>query len=316
VAATAADFTETVNKVNSMQSSWTAAHPDRFASEEDVKALLGAFLPGDANHRAPAVDNTTLLSDFKAPTSFNAVENWPKCGGMADVRDQSSCGSCWAFGSTDSFQDRACVASGKDIRYSAEDTAFCSTAGMGCNGGNSAWDWFTETGVCTGGDYTDIGSGKSCLPYSLAPCAHHVPATSKYPKCPSSEYPSPRCTGQCSEKSYATSKKQDKFKAKRAFSVRGVSKIQQELMTNGPLYVAFTVYADFPTYKSGVYKHTTGSALGGHAVELMGWGTENGEDYWLVKNSWNEQWGANGFFKIARGSDECGIEDDVSGGTF
>merc|ERR1712100_625730 len=121
---------------------------------------------------------------------------------------------------TDSFQDRACVASGKDIRYSAEDTAFCSTAGMGCNGGNSAWDWFTETGVCTGGDYTDIGSGKSCLPYSLAPCAHHVPATSKYPECPS-----PRCTGQCPEKSYATSKKQDKFKAKRAFSVRGVSKI-------------------------------------------------------------------------------------------
>ena len=64
VAATAADFTETVNKVNSMQSSWTAAHPDRFASEQDVKVLLGAFLPGDAKHRAPAVDNTTLLSDF------------------------------------------------------------------------------------------------------------------------------------------------------------------------------------------------------------------------------------------------------------
>merc|ERR1711968_131897 len=140
------------------------------------------------------------------------------------------------------------------------DTAFCSTAGMGCDGGNSAWDWLTEEGVCTGGDYTDIGSGKTCLPYSLAPCAHHVPATIKYPKCPSSEYPSPRCTGKCSEKSYATSKKQDKVKAKRAFSVRGVSNIQKELMTNGPLYVAFTVYADFPTYKSGVYKHTTGSS--------------------------------------------------------
>merc|ERR1711988_624009 len=126
-------------------------------------------------------------------------------------------------------------------------------------------------GVCTGGDYTDIGSGKTCLPYSLAPCAHYVPATSKYPKCPSSEYPSPRCTGKCSEKSYAKSKEQDKVRAKRAFSVRGVSNIQKELMTNGPLYVAFTVYADFPTYKSGVYKHTTGSALGGHAVELMGW---------------------------------------------
>jgi len=85
-------------------------------------------------------------------------------------------------------------------------------------------------------------------------------------------------------------------------------------MNNGPLYVAFTVYGDFPTYRSGVYKHTSGSALGGHAVELMGWGTEDGQDYWLIKNSWNEQWGDNGFFKIVRGSDECGIEDSVNAG--
>lgn len=87
-------------------------------------------------------------------------------------------------------------------------------------------------------------------------------------------------------------------------------------MTNGPLYVAFTVYADFETYKSGVYKHTTGGFLGGHAVEMIGWGTENGEDYWLIKNSWNEEWGDGGLFKIARGVNECGIEGSVSGGTL
>ena len=83
-----------------------------------------------------------------------------------------------------------------------------------------------------------------------------------------------------------------------------------------PVSAAFTVYADFPTYKSGVYKHTTGQALGGHAVEIIGYGTENGEDYWLVKNSWNEQWGDAGTFKILRGSNECGIEDDISAVTF
>lgn len=106
------------------------------------------------------------------------------------------------------------------------------------------------------------------------------------------------------------------MKATDSYSVRGVSQIQKELMKNGPLYVAFTVYSDFPTYNSGVYSHTSGQALGGHAVELIGWGTESGTPYWLVKNSWNEQWGANGLFKIKRGSNECGIEDDVSGGTI
>jgi len=87
-------------------------------------------------------------------------------------------------------------------------------------------------------------------------------------------------------------------------------------MTNGPLAVAFTVYADFPTYTSGVYTHTEGSALGGHAVAMLGWGTENGKDYWLIKNSWSAKWGDAGFFKIKRGVDECGIEDDVSGTKF
>ena len=312
---TLASMATAVNAAN--DATWTAAPSStRFGSLEEVKVLLGAYLPGDKAYVQLPEKNVTAFEVEAIPSDFSSATNWPKCGGMADVRDQSACGSCWAFGSTDSFQDRACVATGKDIRYSAEDTAFCSSAGNGCDGGNSAWNWFRSVGVVTGGDYTDKGSGKSCLPYSLAPCAHHVPATSKYPKCPAGEYPSPRCTNKCSDSAYPTSKSADKMKAAQAYSVRGVSKIQTEIMTHGPLYVAFTVYADFPTYKSGVYKHKSGSALGGHAVEVMGWGVEGGEKYWLVKNSWNEQWGDNGFFKIAQGTNECGIEDSVSGGTF
>lgn len=77
---------------------------------------------------------------------------------------------------------------------------------------------------------------------------------------------------------------------------------------------AFSVYEDFLSYKSGVYKHVSGSMLGGHAISIIGWGTESGTDYWLVRNSWNTDWGANGYFKIARGVDECGIEDEVVAG--
>lgn len=86
-------------------------------------------------------------------------------------------------------------------------------------------------------------------------------------------------------------------------------------MTYGPVEAAFTVYSDFPTYKSGVYKHGSGtSALGGHAIKILGWGVEDGEAYWLVANSWNETWGDNGYFKIARGSNESGIEDNIVAG--
>lgn len=64
----------------------------------------------------------------------------------------------------------------------------------------------------------------------------------------------------------------------------------------------------------GVYKHVTGEMLGGHAIKILGWGVENGTPYWLVANSWNSDWGDNGFFKILRGSDECGIESTISAG--
>lgn len=54
--------------------------------------------------------------------------------------------------------------------------------------------------------------------------------------------------------------------------------------------------------------------LGGHAIKIIGWGVEDGTPYWLVVNSWNESWGDNGTFKILRGSDECGIEDNIVAG--
>jgi cathepsin B len=79
-------------------------------------------------------------------------------------------------------------------------------------------------------------------------------------------------------------------------------------MTNGPVEAAFTVYSDFMSYKSGVYKHTSGSVEGGHAVKILGWGVENGEDYWIVANSWSNAWGMNGYFYILKGVNECGIE--------
>ena len=75
---------------------------------------------------------------------------------------------------------------------------------------------------------------------------------------------------------------------------------------------AFTVYEDFLTYKSGVYQHQTGSALGGHAIKMIGWGTEDGEDYWLCVNSWNNTWGDQGLFKIKQG--DCGINEQIFSG--
>jgi len=311
-------------KVNAMNVGWTAEEPSRFANHtlEHVKMLCGvSHMKGDEGyHELPEIELEALAAE-DLPTSFDWRTEKPDCPSIQMVRDQSSCGSCWAHGSTECFNDRRCITLGDKAIYSQEDTTancglFNCGFSQGCNGGQptAALGWMSRVGIVTGGLYTDIGTGKNCAPYSLAPCAHHVPATAKYPACPSSEYPTPSKFSTCSESKYTKSYADDKVKGTGAYSVSGVTKIMTDLMTNGPQSVAFTVYSDFPTYKSGVYKHTTGSALGGHAVEFVGWGTDpSGGDYWIVKNSWNEEWGDNGYFKIARGSNECGIEDQVAG---
>merc|ERR1711920_891086 len=83
------------------------------------------------------------------------------------------------------------------------------------------------------------------------------------------------------------------------------------IMTYGPVETAFTVYADFANYASGIYQHTSGSELGGHAVRIVGWGVDSGTKYWKVANSWNPYWGEKGYFRIKRGDDEGGIENQA-----
>ena len=312
----ASDFGAIVDIVNSGNSTWVAGPVDR--SLEDFKTMCGTWMPGhenyvDANLPAYPVDENAAFAD-----SLDWRVKAPQCTVISKIRDQSACGSCWAFGSTETFEDRRCIATGKDVEFSSLDTAGCCKGAFcgfsaGCGGGqpSAALKWMDTTGVVTGEDFYDVGDGKSCKPYTLQPCAHHVPATSKYPVCPSAEY-AVKCDKTCSETGYSTSYANDKVKGAKTAACYTIAQMMTALQ-KGPLSVAFTVYADFPTYKSGVYKHTTGAALGGHAVEVIGYGTDaTAGDYWVVKNSWNEQWGDGGTFKIARGNNECGIESQAS----
>jgi len=87
-----------------------------------------------------------------------------------------------------------------------------------------------------------------------------------------------------------------------------------EIYANGPIETAFDVYEDFLSYSGGVYKHTTGPLLGGHAVKVLGWGVLNSTNYWLVANSWNPDWGLQGYFMMLRGVNECNFESSADAG--
>ena len=89
----------------------------------------------------------------------------------------------------------------------------------------------------------------------------------------------------------------------------------REIQTNGPVVASFDVYEDFFSYTGGIYSHVSGGeSVSGHSVRIIGWGVENGVKYWLMVNSWNECWGERGFFRMKRGVNECGIEEEIIAG--
>lgn len=306
---------EMISYINSVQNTWVAGKNSRFenADTNSVKQLLGTVLKTPEWMKLPQKD-FSMYGAPELPQSFDSREAWPKCTSIREVRDQSNCGSCWAFGAVTAMSDRICIASGqqRQDRLSAEDLLTCCgfQCGMGCNGGfpSGAWSYWVHSGIVTGDTY---GGNVWCKPYSFKPCDHHV--VGKLDPC-EGDANTPQCTNTC-QSGYSGSYAHDKRYGASSYSV---SSNQQEIMTeilnHGPVEAAFTVYQDFLTYKSGVYSHVTGSELGGHAIRILGWGVENNTPYWLVANSWNEDWGDKGTFKIKRGSGECGIEDSVVAG--
>ena len=95
----------------------------------------------------------------------------------------------------------------------------------------------------------------------------------------------------------------------------GITAIQTEIMTNGPVSAVMQVYQDFQQhYQSGVYTRQYGAFVGGHAVKIIGWGTDpQAGGYWICANSWGTNWGSlGGYFWIKYG--QCGIESDVYAG--
>jgi len=301
-----------INYINNLKTTWKAGQNSNFKhmSMPVIRAMMGVRAGGI---ELP-VETNEHISSNDLPDNFDARQQWPDCPTIGEIRDQSNCGSCWAFGAVEAMSDRTCIASkgAQKPHLSADDLlSCCARCGFGCQGGypGAAWQYWVRTGIVTGGQYTQKDG---CMPYPLAPCEHHT--NGSLPACSTQEAPTPKCQKTC-QASYKTPFAQDKHYGSKSYSVSSDPQaIQKEIFANGPVEASYTVYEDFLAYKSGVYQHKAGSALGGHAVKILGWGVEDSTPYWLVANSWNADWGDKGFFKIIRGQDDCGIESGIYAG--
>jgi len=216
--------------------------------------------------------------------AFDSRDQWPNC--IHAIRDQQSCGSCWAFAASEVTSDRYCIATnGKvDTIFSPQDLVSCDTAtgDMGCNGGYvpNSWDYIKDTGLAS----------DDCMPYT------------------SGDGDSGTCASTCADGSEIT-----RTQVKSHNQHTSIEEAQNDIAANGPIEAAFYVYADFMNYAGGIYVQTSDQLMGGHAVKIVGWGTDaKVGQYWIVANSWNTSWGLEGFFYIKFG--ECNFESQLWSG--
>jgi cathepsin B len=270
---------ELIDKINNNpSSSWVAGVNAVFAGKKfsEIKNMLGAKLT-----LAPRIPKTSSYSGVELPDSFDTYTQWPSC--VHAMRDQANCGSCWAFSAAEAMSDRFCI-QGKDVILSPQDFVSCESDQYACEGGylSREWAYMEKTGIVT----------DECFPY--------VSGGGVVPKCPT------KCPGKGTWTKY-------KAKSGSTINFADMESAMENMYEKGSMQAGFTVYQDFFSYKSGVYVHTSTSVAGGHAVKNQGWGVDSKtqKKYWNMANSWGTSWGMKGYFWILRGTDECGIEDDL-----
>lgn len=213
-----------------------------------------------------------------APASID----WRTKGAVTTVKDQGQCGSCWTFSSTGAMEGAWAIAKGQLIDLAEQELVDCAGlkyGSAGCSGGQmeGAFKFIIENGQCAASSYPYTAKDGSC--HSCTAVAH---ASSCYDVKPN-----------------------DQLSLKAAVAKQPV---------------AVAISADtkyFQSYSSGVLTSSTCYTSLDHGVLTVGYGEENGQKYWLVKNSWGTSWGDQGYVKIGRSESTnnagiCGIAMDPS----
>jgi len=245
---------------------------------------------------------TPRPQDYIDPATLPTSWDWRNMNGQNLVtRDLNQhipqyCGSCWAHGSMSSVADRIKIlrkGAWPDYGLAIQFILNCGTSVAGsCDGGSAEGAFqFAQSGIPI----------DTCLQYEADDIACSAINTCR-------NCVGPPGSGTCFAVTNFTSFYVDEYA-----DIQGVPNIMAEIYARGPVAAGIDATV-LETYTGGIITATQPANID-HIVEIVGWGTEGGIDFWIVRNSWGQYWGEQGWFRIIRGVDALGIEDMVSWAT-
>jgi len=249
--------------------------PNKFSdiAEEEFRATHMGYVP--KKNTTAAVELDLPLTASAAATSIDWRKHSPAV--LTPVKDQGDCGSCWAFSATEQIETDVAMSTGHLYTLSPQQIVSCDKTDAGCDGGNTetAYDYVATKGL----------EPESAYPYTSGD------------------------TGKDGSCRYSGSKTQVTIQSYKTVSSRKSS--EGKMLTqiqSSPISVCVDA-SKWQTYRSGVLGARCGTTLD-HCVQAVGYNAE--KNYWIVRNSWNTDWGQNGYIYVKEGVDACGIAKDAT----
>ncbi|MFA6422196.1 MAG: C1 family peptidase [Candidatus Buchananbacteria bacterium] len=284
---------QTQDVIQAKGGGWKAGWNSKMILDDKEKKNLTGLLDSPPTQLASiSLSKDKILLSATSPAGSVDLPDfydWRSMGGknyITSVRDQGNCGSCWAFASIAAFE-------GHIQAYYNNSNIATNLAEQDLVSCVLPYNPSVNMGGCRGAYYSQIETIFSS--YWINP-GNAIEAN----------FPYVAANVACSNKQANWQQNAWKTMGYKPIDLTGsladrVSKIKQAIIENGPVAAGMLVYNDFFNYQSGIYQHTTEDAAGGHMVAIVGFGKEDGRDYWIAKNSWGSNWGENGYFKIAVG---------------
>ncbi|KAK4259620.1 hypothetical protein QN277_005932 [Acacia crassicarpa] len=233
-------------------------------SSDEFKRVFLRQLPTPTTNHSTARFNNVQRYNCAPPASVD----WREKGVVTPVKNQGRCGSCWAFGTTGAIESINAINTGELFPLSEQELVDCDSVSRGCSGGYTqrAFEWIIKNG----------GISEDAV------------------------YPYRARDGVCKANNM-----QNRGRVVKINSYEKVPRSDEALLcatAQQPITVALDA-TYIQLYKDGIFDGGNckrDSTYINHAVLIVGYGSNDGKDYWIVKNSWKENWGSNGYFFIQR----------------